>query len=142
MLPDLLDLQAAQFRNGGRGQVVGGYHQFDCWGLVMAVFDRFGVAVPDFARDCWDAGGNHAVYENERNSGRWELLAEPVAPCLVVMRTHPDAPEACNHYGVYVGGGKMLHMRDEAGVNLDAVNERPWKRFILEYRRWNGSTSR
>jgi cell wall-associated NlpC family hydrolase len=123
---DLSDLYLAKFVDGGRGELgPDRCPQLDCWGLVMAVFERFGVVVPDFDIAANDTEGKDGAYRDEARSGRWVRLAEAETPCLVAMRTSPRAPKATNHFGVHVGGGRVLHIFDATGVHVSTLGDGP-----------------
>lgn len=143
--PQLADLFLARFVSGGRGERGrDGALLFDCWGLVMAAHARFNAELPDFHVDAADTAGKSAAYHAEKRSGRWVRLARPETPCLVVLSTCTNAPEACNHFGTYIGGGSFLHAfrpcsaADGSGVRLDRVDEHPWPARIQGFWRWAG----
>ena len=118
----------------GRGELVGSVHKFDCWGFVMAVFNHFGVALPDYTEhpDNFDAVKKR--YNAASSSALWERIDTPEVPCLVAMAT--VHPAVCNHFGVYLGDGVFVHIQKECGVHTDRVDAAPWGRFIHSYWRF------
>lgn len=118
------DLIGIPFKDGGRD--ASGY---DCWGLAVEVFRRFGVELPDYKISCEDASRINGQIEDARPL--WEKLAGPSVPCLVVMRF--ANPIYCNHTGVYIGDGKFIHTRERIGVNIDRIDSPAWRRIIEGY---------
>ena len=139
-MPSLRDLYTGQYANGGRGEKCPrtGVPLFDCWGLVMAGHEALGAAVPDFAHDSEDVLTVADEYGRQRDTGVWERLDAPVAPCVVAMRTHPRAPQAVNHFGVFIGGGKFLHILRGCRVHVSGVDQHPYRQQIAGYWRWRG----
>jgi hypothetical protein len=133
------ELLFSRFVDGGRGEKdAEGVHGFDCWGGVMAAFRRYEVEVPDFHEHPDNPIGIGAIFEEQAVSGLWERLDKPEAPCLVVMSTSLRHPQACNHFGVYVGGGKFFHMQRKRGPHLDKLDAPPWPRCVKSFWRWRG----
>lgn len=139
MLPDLSFIYRAQFGDGGRGEIdqATGRPVYDCWGLVMATFARFGVIVPDFYEPHDEAASIEARFERETDSAWWERIDKPVAPCVVAIKRHPLAVQCVNHFGVYVGRGRFLHILKQRGVHLDKLANLPMRQFA-GFWRWCG----
>jgi len=92
------------FVNGGRSIARGA----DCWGLAMLAYrGLWGIELPDYRVSCFATADINDTVDSQR--AQWRRTAQPEVPCLVVMRIDPNIPEACNHLGVYVGNGFMLH---------------------------------
>lgn len=136
---DLSDIFRAQFGDGGRGETDPGTGRpvFDCWGVVMATFEGFGIAVPDFYEEHDDADAIDARFSQEEAGGQWESLDNPVAPCLVAIKRHPRAVKCVNHFGVYIGGGKFLHILKERGAHLDKIKNLSFRQ-LAGFWRWRG----
>lgn len=139
----LASLYTARYGRGGRGETdpATGVPVFDCWGLVMAAHEALGVALPDFRHDPQQVATVAREFKAQAASGAWERLDTPVAPCVVAMRHDPRAVRCVNHFGVYVGGGRMLHILDKARVHVALVNEQPYAARIAGYWRWNEAAS-
>jgi cell wall-associated NlpC family hydrolase len=135
----MADLYRAEFGDGGRGEINPGTGRpvFDCWGLVMAVMERLGVTVPDFYEEHDDAEAIGERFDGEEASGKWERMDVPEAPCVIAIKRHPRAVQCVSHFGVYVGGGKFLHILKDRGVHLDPLKNLP-ARQLAGFWRWRG----
>jgi len=131
---NLDDLIGIPFLNGGRD-----LNGSDCWGVVMLVFERFGVFVPDFAISCFDSLKINQKIDEQRRC--WKLLDEPEVPCLVVLRTSTKNPRVCNHTGVYVGENLFLHTFKKRNSCKEHINHPIWKKKIEGFYRYVGNNS-
>lgn len=124
------DLFMAKFKNGGRGD-----GHYDCWGLTMEVFRRFGVELPDFNISCFDSPRINEQVDEQRSD--WTRLEAPVAPCLVVMRYDPSRPKMTTHIGTYIGDGKFVHILYKVGVAVNSIHDIAWAPQIEGFYKWN-----
>ena len=117
------DLLGIPFIDGGRSKDNG----FDCWGLVMEVYRRFGIFLHDYKIGCMEASKINNEIESSKEF--WKRIGrnELVSPCLVVIKFNS---EYCNHTGVYVGNGKFIHTRAKVGVNIDRIDNPAWRLLI------------
>lgn len=116
------DLIGVPFVDGGRSTA-----GFDCYGLAVEVFKRFGIPLPDYRIGCEDTTAIDGEIAKQRV--RW-IRQDPAnlpVPCLVVIRFNTLF---CNHTGVYIGNGKFIHTRQRIGVNVDDIDSLVWKRRI------------
>ena len=90
------DLLAVPWAEDGRDPAAG----LDCFGLVVEVYRRLGVELPDPASP---------AFLSQR--GGWEAITEPEPGCAVLM-VHQGRP----HVGVYLGVGEVLHSTRLSGV--------------------------
>ena len=115
------DLIGIPFRDGGRG-----LSGLDCWGLACEVFRRYGIELPDYYISCEDASRINSQVESDRR--QWIRCAAPYpVPALVVMRFNSLL---CNHVGVYIGGGRMLHTARRTGARIERMDHIYWVRHI------------
>jgi len=112
-------LVGVPFVSGGRDVVIG----MDCWGLVMEIYMRYGVKLPDFTVDAFAFNAIDMLAGEEVTSRRWEEVYPPItedqAPLVVLMRMHPTL---VTHAGVYVGGNRIVHTTKATGVILSRVD--------------------
>lgn len=123
LLNEPFPLLGIPFMDRGRGPC-----GFDCWGLVMEIFRRCGIILPDYRICCTDLSGIDAKVGEQR--GAWTTCdpgALPI-PSLVVMRF--NSPGLINHVGTYIGAGRFIHTAEKMGVNIDRVDHPYWKRHI------------
>lgn len=99
------DLVGVPFVNKGRDVAIG----LDCWGLVMEVFRRYGVELPDFVVDAFAFKTIDVLIGEATTSQSWEEVYKPCdgdVPLVVLMRIHPIL---ITHAGVYIGNNKIIH---------------------------------
>ncbi|MBF0406480.1 MAG: C40 family peptidase [Candidatus Riflebacteria bacterium] len=109
----IADLIGKPFSDGGRGP-----DTFDCWGLCMTVFKRFGYRLPEYPVGAYEPEQINSVIMSDRKI--WQELEKPQKPCLVLMRL--GVIDLINHCGVYTGDGFVLHTRKKTGSILERIN--------------------
>ena len=110
------DMLGAPFRLNGRSLARG----IDCYGLVLEMYKRRGVTLPDLT---YNAGTAARLGEIR---GQWSRLAAPTIGCAVIMRRDQTAPDSqALHIGIYVGDGLVLHAAALSGVTLSRFDELP-----------------
>lgn len=117
------DLFGTPFVDGGRDPRTG----LDCYGLVLEVFRRHGLTLPDFTVSCDDSPGIHAIVDAERACFR-RCEGTPPVPSVVVIKLLSDG--LCNHTGVYVGDGEFLHIMRKRGVTRARLDDVVWRHRI------------
>ena len=106
------DLVGVPFVNGGRNPNTG----LDCWGLVMVVFKRHGIELPDFKVDAFAYMAIDTLIREATVSRSWEEVFQPCdgdAPLVVLMSIHPVL---VTHAGVYIGHNKIIHTMENANT--------------------------
>ncbi len=114
---DTAGLVGVRFVNGGRNAASG----VDCWGLVMEVFQRAGIELPDFTVDAFACQAIDALAGQEAVSRVWEEVYSPQegdAPLVVLMRMHP---KLITHAGVYLGEDKIIHTMKHTGAIISRI---------------------
>jgi len=114
------------FKPGGRD-----FSGADCWGLAMLVYKDFGIDLPDFRIACEESLKIDFAVSEQRKT--WARLAEPVAPCVVVIRMSNKYPRVCNHLGVYVGAGKFVHTLKKQGSSVVRIDHPYFSQKIEGY---------
>lgn len=120
----LSDLIGVRFTDGGRDIKTG----FDCWGLAMEIFRRYGGQLPDYKIGCQEASRIDTAISDSRQFWKKCNAADPPVPSLVVIRF--NSPLYCNHTGVYIGNGRFMHTRQKIGVNIDRIDSPAWRHMI------------
>lgn len=111
---DLNDLIGRPYRYGARGPA-----EFDCWGLVLEVRRRLGLATPpDFATRVLAPEHARALFRDNRPSG-WELVAPRHGAIAYAA--------AQAHAGVLVAG-RVVHAVRGSGVVAWSLG-----RWLAEY---------
>jgi len=109
---NLRDLIGGRFVNGGRSVSTG----MDCWGLVMEVFRRYGMGVPDFTVDAFAFRNINKLAVRSMEATVWEEVRNPQQedlPLVVLMRMHP---EFITHAGVLIDINRIIHTTKGTGV--------------------------
>lgn len=123
MLINYADLIGKPFKRGARGP-----HFYDCWGLVMEIYRRCGIEIPDYDTGLYTAED----VDDCAAVGKIDFKAnfqrpEPV-PCVILIRFNETV--FCNHVGVHLGENRFIHAREKIGVNVDRLDSPAWNRKI------------
>lgn len=122
------DLIGVSFKNRGRDIENG----VDCYGLVMEVYRRFGISIPEYNADYDNIEKvNELITSKTSIKSNWRCvnINNMPVPCLLAIRF--GVPKGIvNHTGVYIGNGKFIHIRENTGVCIDRVNSPAWHKMI------------
>lgn len=130
---DVSDLIGKPFANKGRGP-----DAFDCWGVVMEVERRGGNIVPDYGMDALAARLIANVFGNAAVSDCWVQVESPAPMDVVAIKNCESDPTLVNHFGVFLGGGKFIHIMRKTRCSIGEVNSPMWKHQIAGYYRFIG----
>ena len=112
------DLIGVPFKNHGRDVKTG----LDCYGLVMEVYRRCGIDLPEFDAEYDDVEKISGIIDGERaKENIWKKCdkANLPVPCILAIRF--GVPKGVvNHTGCYIGDGKFIHIRENIGVRRPA----------------------
>lgn len=67
-------------------------------------------------------------------SENWETVIEPKEYDVVAMAHDLNHPKMIQHFGIYLGNGKMLHTLENVGSHIGNIEE--YKAVIKGYYRW------
>lgn len=105
---DVNDLIGKPYRLGGRGPF-----EYDCWGLVVEIYKRLGVSLPDYPSQTLSRTDIIRIIKGEY-LGVTEPTVDPKEYDFVA-----DLKKA--HIGVYLQG-RILHATNTHGVQLMALD--------------------
>ena len=111
------DLIGVPFVNGGRDVKIG----LDCWGLVMEVFRRYGIEIPDFIIDAFAFRAVDTLIGEAAVSRTWEEVYRPSdgdVPLVVLMRLHRIY---VTHAGVLLHNDRIIHTMENTNTVLTKV---------------------
>jgi hypothetical protein len=107
------DLIGIPFLNKGRDPKVG----LDCWGLIMAAMERYGVKVPDFKVSCFSTPDIYAAFLLEVRG--WKFVETMNEGTIVGMNMDPEMPNVVQHFGFATDTHNILHTLEKMGsVNM------------------------
>ena len=124
---DYSDLIGVSFRNRGRDVKTG----LDCYGLVMEIYRRHGIEIPEYTADFDDVKKVSAlITEKTAIKTNWRRVeGELPVPCLLAIRF--GVPKGIvNHTGCYIGNGRFIHIRSNIGVCVESMNSPAWAHVI------------
>lgn len=108
----------------------------DCWGLVLLVYARLGLTVPDV----FAGQDQRTVRERQEDQpaldwiaslfGAWRRVPQPEPGCAVAIG---NVEGAAVHVGVIVEPFRMLHALRKTGVVLSRVDHAPWAEKVLGF---------
>ena len=132
---DYTDLIGTKFVNRGRNVKEG----LDCYGLVMEVYKRYDITIPEYNADFNDSRKISGIIKQEAQKSCWQRAdaTDLPVPCIVAIRF--GVPKGIvNHTGVYIGNGKFIHTRENIGVCVDRINSLAWSRCIEGFYKYVG----
>ena len=105
----------------------------DCYGLVMEVYRRFGIKLPEYWASFDDDEKVSEIIHEEIKKPIWRKVeGEPPVPSVLAIRL--GVPKGViNHTGVYIGDGKFIHCRAKTGVVVSRVDSPAWHKTIEGY---------
>jgi cell wall-associated NlpC family hydrolase len=136
-MPPLADLIGVPFEDCGRDPARG----MDCWGLVMEVYRRTGVEVPDYGKSvpsAYASADADGQYRAADTTGKWRKVDTPEPGDLVAMHTDMRMPGVVNHFGVCLGGGKFIHTCRNRKCEVARLGAIEWAHRVRGYYRWQG----
>lgn len=110
----------------------------DCYGLVMEVYRRFGITLPEFTAGYDDEDKISEIIYGEMEKPIWrECRGRLPVPCIAAIRL--GVPRGViNHTGVYIGNGKFIHARSKIGVCVNRIDSPAWRRVIEGFYQYMG----
>ena len=127
---DYSDLIGVPFKDGGRDYHTG----LDCYGLVMEVYRRMGIELPEYYAPAMDSEAVNAQFKDGIH--QWERVDGNVPMSMIAIKFNSSV---VNHTGVYLGNCLFLHTRERIGCNVDRVDSPAWRRCIEGYYIYKGS---
>lgn len=124
----------AKFVDGGRGN----NYEYDCWGLCLEIFKRFGMIVPDYSiiteylSDPSIIGAEEKekiseAIDNYKHS-LFEKLSKPSVPCIIVLKY--CLGDFYNHVGVYINDNRFIHITSDRGCVIEKLDSLVWRNRI------------
>jgi len=133
-MPNFEDLIGVKFIPYGKDPEIG----LDCLGLLIEVYKRFGVIVPDFDVNFKDYKLVDSLINSEKIKSYWLEIEEPEIPCAVVFRNSCD--KFITHLGMCIDKNKFIHCRYDVGsVVVEKLNHPFWSKKIVGFYKWNGT---
>ncbi len=124
---DYTDLLGRRFRYGGRGPEC-----YDCYGLVMEVYRRFGIQLPDCGTASTPAEIDAMIKEFSRH---WVKIRQPEIPSVVAFYIRRPY---VSHLGVVIGPDRFIHIMQRSLVTVERLSSPVWRHRIAGFYRWAG----
>jgi cell wall-associated NlpC family hydrolase len=128
----IAEFYGAPYRSGGITPA-----GVDCSGLVMAAFQRVGLALPRTVAQQYDAG--QAVPKRQLRYGdvvffnRYCQLSKS-GPYMASILSPGYVSQIC-HNGIYLGNGRFMHASPR-GVEISNLNDEVWRDSFIGARRF------
>ena len=113
------------------------FEDLDCYRFVAYVLqDAAGIIVPTF--DTISTTNHRRIFLNflQEISQNWQEVDVPQPFDVIAMAYDPEHPNLVQHFGVYIGGGKVLHTIKHVGSHIVAINSPLIKQTIKGIYRW------
>jgi cell wall-associated NlpC family hydrolase len=114
------------------------FEERDCYRFVQYVLeDAAGITIPEFSSI--GTKNYRRIFLNflKEISENWEEVEEPRMFDVIAMAYDPKHPNLVQHFGVYIGGGKILHTLANVGSHTAKLNSPLIKNTIKGIYRWN-----
>ncbi len=121
------DLLGVPFVYGGRSKKEG----FDCYGLVMEIYQRNGIVLPEYASTDKFSLIHQAIHEAKP---LFIEIERPEALCVVTFKIRPPYT---SHIGVVMPEvTRFIHIMMKRSVAVERLEDDCWKRRITGFFRW------
>jgi len=106
----------------------------DCYGIIRLIYrNELAIEIPSFHSSCHSTKAIFSDYIKQI-SQFWQLSKEPNLYDVVAMAHDPIHPRVVQHFGVYLGNGKMLHTLETAGSHIVNIDDMSY--FIKGFYSW------
>lgn len=127
---DITGLIGIPFKSRGRSIKTG----FDCWGLVIEVFKRINITIPDFYIDAYDSieiDKTRKIFESN-----WQKVYKPDTGIVVGLNLDRNNPDITQHFGVCLDNRKFIQVVEGSGVITTRFDHAFFKNIIAGYYKW------
>jgi len=106
----------------------------DCYGIIRLIYrNELGIEIPSFHSSCHSTKAIFSDYIKQI-SQYWQLSKEPNLYDVIAMAHDPIHPRVVQHFGVYLGNGKMLHTLESIGTHIVNIDDMSY--FIKGFYSW------
>ena len=106
----------------------------DCYGILRLIYrNELSIEIPEFKSSCNDTRRIFTDYLKQI-SEHWENVEEPKLYDVVAMAHDPKHPRIVQHFGLYIGNGKILHTLENIGSHICSIEE--YQYYIKGFYRW------
>ena len=131
-MQSLRNLIGVPFVDGGRDYI----HGLDCWGMLLEVYKRNGIILPDYKIIAFDSP---AIYHNmEAVKQYWKPTQSPKCLTVISFAIDPYYPTFTQHFGVCLDEKKFIHTRLKTGGVVEDINAPFWSKKRTGYWEWRG----
>lgn len=102
------DIIGLPFKDGGTGTCGKNPGGFDCYNLMVEVFRRFGVIIPQTNISVLACASASQKEIDAHKARSWKRIKYPIEPCAVQIFSSDK--DFANHLATYIGNGKIIHI--------------------------------
>ena len=106
----------------------------DCYGILRLIYkEELGIEIPVFGQSC---NNTKAIFLDyiKQISRHWVSVKDYELFDVVAMAHDPNHPRVIQHFGLYLGNGKMLHTLENIGSHIVEMKEMTY--YIKGVYRW------
>lgn len=118
---ELNDLIGKPFGDKGRGP-----DYYDCYGLTMEIYRRFGKSIPNYSISAEACVEITSAIQTAKQNDVWKKLDSLQIPCIVLIKANIQFTQ---HFGVVINRMQFMHIRNY-GVCVERLDSPLWKRKI------------
>jgi len=126
------DLIGKPFKDKARGP-----DAYDCYGLVLEVFRRQGIEIPDYGVGFVTEQTALIDKKVQEVWKDWDQIKKPIPGGLIILAF--PFPGWASHFGVMVNGEKFINTRIKTGVVIDRITSPAWKKRVLSFHTYKGN---
>jgi len=109
------------------------FNKCDCFGIVR-LFYKEELNISIFKHEGNQHSIKRAVLEFLQESRiNWQVVQEPKLYDVIAMAHDPNHPKIIQHFGIYIGDGKMIHTLNKASSHIAKVDD--YKYYIKSIHR-------
>jgi len=106
----------------------------NCYSLIELIYkEEFGIELPKIRISALNSRRAFIEYLKQV-SEHWIKIDEPEINCVVVMAHDMKHPKVIQHFGLYIGDGKVLHTLNKINSHIKSLDS--LKPFIKGYYKW------
>jgi len=111
------------------------FTEYDCYGLVVHVYAEHGITIPTFDIGTQETKRTYLNFLKEI-SKNWERVEDLKVLDIIAMAYLPQHPDIVQHFGIYIGEGKILHTLNKTHAHIVKITDPTIEPTIKGIYRW------